>query len=58
MQKCASGGHYQYSLVKTMQCIALMCVTFIRAKELETMLNKEEQGMIVPITRCQRFHEF
>ena len=50
MQKCALGGQYQYFLVK--QSIALMCVIFIRAKELETVLNKEEQGMVVPITRC------
>ena len=57
MQKCALGFQYQYSLAKTMQWMALMCVIFIRAKELETVLNKEEQGMVVPITRCQRFHE-
>ena len=55
MQKCASGGdpHQDIGDKDDDDCCndMMMAIILIRAKELETVLNNEEQGMVVPITR-------
>ena len=60
MQKCASGGDPHQDIGDKddddccndmMMAIISILIILIRAKELETVLNNEEQGMVVPITR-------
>ena len=50
MQKCATGGDDSENNDDNDFDFFIILV-FIRAKELETVLNNEEQGMVVPITR-------
>ena len=72
MQKCATGDDYHDDdddydddvddddadddNAKWQQKLSLLFL--IRAKELETVLKKEEQGMVVPITRSAKEQDY